>query len=282
MGGYIGALVAAFFIAVPYHWAWTIYENLEGGPRPESLGALLVEITIAAALSACVLGVLAVFFSSITISGGFRLRLVNNPTRANIIIGACIGGAIAGAVAAPVLMMYFGRLNRPDMTPVLLLPGAIVGASIIVFSIVSFNFEQLTLKRLFSGVLASIAALTCGLVCVGIFFRLLYQAGLVTFIITWLESVTLTSDPALILGGMVYGAPVGLSLGFVIGLAPVITQTLSGKIGGNIFQERGAAKRRGRACPFFILFSWLGRLLLCAGKRGLRTQVRPPRLWVAK
>jgi hypothetical protein len=130
---------------------------------------------------------------------------------------------------APVLMMYFGRLNRPDMTPILLLPGAILGASIIVLSIVSFNFEQLTLKRLFSGVLASIAALTCGLVCAGIFFDLLYQAGLVTFIITWLES-DVNFDPALILGGMVYGAPVGLSLGFVIGLATVITQTLSGKI----------------------------------------------------
>jgi hypothetical protein len=56
------------------------------------------------------------------------------------------------------------------MTPILLLPGSIIGASFVVFTIVNFDFERLSIRRIFSGAIGAIMALICGVVLAVLLF----------------------------------------------------------------------------------------------------------------
>ncbi|RWE02337.1 hypothetical protein [Mesorhizobium sp.] len=99
---------------------------------------LTLEIATAAALISCLLGIACIFLTRVTWSNG-RLELVQQPTSRRILLGTLCGGMLTGLVTAPVLMAYFGSMNRPEVTPEYLLPGSIIGASIIIFSIVNFR-----------------------------------------------------------------------------------------------------------------------------------------------
>ncbi|MCA0029472.1 caspase family protein [Mesorhizobium sp. B263B2A] len=220
LGGYLGSSAASLLLSLLYYRGWD---------RPtEPFGALLLEITIATALTACLLGALGLFFARASIGwSGFYVTDDRSPRR--MVIGATCGGALAGVIAAPLITMYFGKIHdRPEMTPGLLLPGSILGASIIIFSIVNFDFERLSARRVRTSAGAAVAALALGGVAACIVFGPLYMFGVVDAVKLYLE-INANNLLGLASGGAVYGLPVGVVLGVVIGSAIVLTEKWSRK-----------------------------------------------------
>jgi hypothetical protein len=125
-------------------------------------------------------------------------------------------------------MMYFGRLERPEMPPYLLLPGSVVGTSIIIFSIVNFDFERLSGHRILASVKASLATLGIGVSAAIAVFGPLYLMGVVQAVTAYLEN-HFGDMAAMAKGGAIYGLPVGIVLGIVIGAAVLLTERWSRK-----------------------------------------------------
>jgi hypothetical protein len=220
LGGYLGAQFAALLISALYYEDWS--------DASEPFGALLVEITIATALTACVLGTLSLFFARVSIRMD-GLKLSEAPSWHRVVIGSTFGGVLAGILAAPLLMVHFGVMNdRPLMTPRYLLPGSILGASIIIFSIVNFDFERLNAHRVWTSAMSAFVASCAGVLVAGLVFGPLYAVGIVDAVINWLKQNAADSF-VMATGGAIYGIPVGLVLGVVIGLALVLTQVWSRK-----------------------------------------------------
>lgn len=99
IGGYLGALIAAVPLCVPYYAAWE--------EPDESLGQLLLEGTLSIAFAACTLGFLCTFFALLR----YREVGIRVGTGASIfrtMRGSIIGGIIAGLAIAPIVTLYFG------------------------------------------------------------------------------------------------------------------------------------------------------------------------------
>lgn len=177
----------------------------------------MVRITTATAVVACVLGFLTLFFTRVGVSSG-RVNVVQSPSAFRTLEGAVLGGALSGIICAPVLTLYFGAQSGPKALPGLLVPSGIVGASIFVFSIINFDFERLSSRRLLVGFSSALTAILFGGIAAAALFGLLSGFGVVDMVVTWL---TKNSKSALIMlaGGAIYGTPVGVALGLVIGMA---------------------------------------------------------------
>src|SRR5262249_17528985 len=119
-GGFLGSLACSLFLSVPYYWVWSRIT-----PPPETFGQIYLEITYGTAFAACVLGAFTLTGSLISLSTG------SEPTSSvarfsRILLGSSLGGVATGLVVAPCLTWYFGRIHdRPEMGPLLLLPGGV-------------------------------------------------------------------------------------------------------------------------------------------------------------
>lgn len=238
LGGYLSGLVAGLGIAFLYYRDWVVEfgrwsiatasgHDVDWIDPPEPFGMIALEIIIAAAFVACVLGILCLTFARIDIGrSGFVLAPGRSGWRT--IAGAAVGGVLAGSLCAPLVMLHFGKLSRPILTPNLLLPGAVAGTAFIVFSIVNFDFERLNLRRLLIGGLAAVVAVMGGVIASAAVFGPLYRYHAVDGVINWIKHQHI-SDAALLGGGVIYGMPVGLVLGLVIGTAITLTERWSGK-----------------------------------------------------
>ncbi|MDX0445188.1 hypothetical protein GOD94_26060 [Sinorhizobium medicae] len=218
LGGYLGSLLAAPTLSALYYNEWD-FPHI-------SFGQLMVEITYGTAFAACPLGVATIFCAGV----GRQLPIAKVAVATRVFLGSCIGGAIAGSLTAPFLTYYFGIMaNRPQMTPERLLPGSILGAAFIVLSIVNFDFERLTRRRVWASVASAFLAIGIGAAMAVLVFAPLYVLGIVDAVIAYLEAQI--NDPwGMMKGGFIYGLPTGLVLGAVIGSATVLTERLSGKM----------------------------------------------------
>ncbi|MBR1272538.1 caspase family protein [Bradyrhizobium sp. AUGA SZCCT0222] len=228
LGGYLGSLITALGITFVYHQAWVERYN---GPfagnmsEPKSLGELCVQITTATVITGCILGFFALFFSRF--SRG-KLEPLESSSASRILLGTSLGGAFAGLICAPVLTYYFGQMPGPMLKPELLLPGGIAGSAIFVFSIVNFDFERLSSRRLAIGLLCALSAVVIGGVVAGALFGSLYSLGIVDRVINWMQDND-TNAAILLTGGAFYGVPVGIALGLVIGSAIALTNRWTGR-----------------------------------------------------
>jgi uncharacterized caspase-like protein len=229
LGGYLGSFFAGLGIGIPYYLNWANYDASQPGiyDRLEPLGALLLEITVATALTACILGSLSLFFMR---AGWMSWRFVLSPNRSALrtVAGSIIGGILTGLLVGPALTVYFGLKSRPDMVPMLLIPGGLFGSGFIIFSIVNFDFERLTLRRIRSSVLAALAALGMGIVVATVVMGFLSVVGAVRADTNWLHQHS-HDYWVLAAGGAIYGIPVGAILGSVIGAAITLTEKWSEK-----------------------------------------------------
>ncbi|AUX78707.1 caspase family protein [Sinorhizobium fredii] len=218
LGGYLGSLLAAPTLSALYYYEWD-FPHI-------SLGQLMVEITYGTAFAACPLGGTTIFCAGV----GRQLRFSKFAVATRVFLGSCVGGAVAGGLTAPFLTYYFGIMeNRPQMTPERLLPGSILGAAFIVLSIVNFDFERLTRRRVWASIASAFLAIALGAAMAVVVFAPLYLMGIVHAVIAYLEARV--NDPwGMMKGGFIYGLPTGLVLGAVIGSAIVLTERLSGKM----------------------------------------------------
>lgn len=220
LGGYLGSSVSAMLLSALYYLNWEMdYDSFASVP---------LEITIATTLAAGLLGVLSLFWARASIGlGGLIILAAPSPIR--ILLGTTFGGILAGLIATPLIMMRFGPTpDRPPMTPDLLLPGTILGASIFIFSVVNFDFERLSARRIWQSVKASLIALGVGAMAAVVIFSPLYLLGIADAVKTYLED-NYDNMAALAKGGAAYGIPVGIVLGIVIGTAVILTERWSRK-----------------------------------------------------
>ncbi|MHB0772024.1 caspase family protein [Bradyrhizobium sp. 5.13L] len=220
LGGYLGSSVSAMLLSALYYLNWEMdYDSFASVP---------LEITIATTLAAGLLGVLSLFWARASIGLG-GLIISAAPSRTRILLGTTFGGILAGLIATPLIMMRFGPTpDRPPMTPDLLLPGTILGASIFIFSVVNFDFERLSARRIWQSVKASLIALGVGAMAAVVIFSPLYLLGIANAVKTYLED-NYDNMAALAKGGAAYGIPVGIVLGIVIGTAVILTERWSKK-----------------------------------------------------
>ncbi|WP_342148226.1 caspase family protein [Methylorubrum sp. SB2] len=228
IGGFLGAILGSFWISVPYYYEWQKeYQYFTNVEKPASLGFITTEIAIATTFVASLLGTLCIMFTRLTFQYK-KTSLVSTRTWFRTLLGSSAGGTISGIIAAPFLMAYFGRLSRPPVTPEFLLPGAVFGSSIIIFSIVNFDYESLSLRRIVKSGAASVAALIGGAIASIVVFGPLYLLGIVQKVTESLEN-NFHHFPTMLAGSIAYGTPVGFVLGIVIGLAIVFTEKWSSK-----------------------------------------------------
>jgi hypothetical protein len=239
LGGYLGSLIAAILITIPYLWLWRVYANLNGtwivnqnyvgDIIPESLGSVLLDATLSTILGASVLGFFTLYCVGVKIRF-FGLRFMPNNTFINVLTRACLGGVLAGSVIGPIMMLHFAGAStpRPELLPPVLLPGAVVGAPIVIFSILSFDLDRLTINRVMTGAGAAVLAVIGGFAVAATIFWPLYNIGAVDMVKSWMENQE-ASIAAMIVGGMIYGIPVGVVLGIVMGSAIILTKRMSGR-----------------------------------------------------
>ncbi|CAN7610330.1 caspase family protein [Bradyrhizobium sp. LjRoot220] len=219
LGGYLGTSLGAMLLSAVYFTGWD--------QRYGEFNRVPLEITVATALTGALLGMLSLLWARASIGlSGLVVSENRSPTR--ILLGTICGGGLAGLIAAPLITMYFGRFERPLMTPDLLLPGAILGTSIFIFSVVNFDFERLSARRIWASVKASWAALGIGVLATGLIFGPLYQLGIVAVITDYLMGNS-GNMIAMAKGGAIYGFPVGIILGIMIGAAVILTERWSQK-----------------------------------------------------
>jgi hypothetical protein len=232
VGAFIGSIFAAVAISFFYdqNWKGTFdqwLEQMQNGSilrdasPPEPLGLITTNVAIATTVSGCILGFLSLFFARVDVSAK-KLRLSNNKSPTRTLLGCGFGGALSGIICAPVLTYYFGTQPGPPAMPQLLLPSGILGTALLVFSIVNFDFERLSVRRLRVSFLCVLGAVVGGGVLASAFVAILYFTGLVGSVKDWMSG---NADDALVLlsGGAIYGLVIGLTLGGVIGLAVVLT-----------------------------------------------------------
>ena len=233
-GGFIGAIGAAFAIGWPYMRAWeescrskVVCTSLpEECEKPKDFGALLVEFAVACSLVAIVLGFCALFAAKLGFAKG-RWRFDPPQSWTTSLRRGALGGAVAGVLAAPPLTLYFGRFLRPILSPDLLAPGGVIGAAILAFAIVNFDFEQLTLRRVIAGVLGAFGGVLGGAVLGGAVFGVLYKLGVVAYVTDAIQYEFYHSKLRMIPWTWIYGFTAGIVLGSVIALAEVLTERWS-------------------------------------------------------
>ncbi len=231
IGGYLGSLFGSLGIAIIYYNTWSYYDvNFPGmHDKLEPFGEILLEIVLATSLTACLLGFLGLFFARVTFKN-WHFELSDDTSIKRTMIGAMVGGMLAGLIAAPILTVYFGLTRRPDISPVVGLPSVFLGLAIITFSIlnsiVNFDFERLTLKRLGISALASLAALGIGAVAAIVIIGVFYVIGMMKFDTDWMHAHA-EDYRVLLAGGAIYGVPVGIVAGSIVGAAVILTERWS-------------------------------------------------------
>ena len=232
VGGFLGSPFATAAIAIPYYWTWKSYAALTG-TDVEPLGSVMLEFTYAIIFAACISGFLSLFFSCVRLQHR-KLVLSSAPGTVGVLVGAVIGGILSGTITGPVLALYFGRmLSRPELSPLLLLPGAIVSSGMVVYYIanarpaVDLDLKPLSPRRVWMSSLAAMAAVACGVGAAGVIFGTLYETGATDLAVAWMEQST-QSNTLLAAAGAIYGVPVGMVLGVVIGAGVLLTERWTG------------------------------------------------------
>jgi Caspase domain len=217
-GGFLGALIGGLFVSAPYFLEWR--------HPSETFGQLWLEVTCATAFAACIVGPFALSGAHLWLAPKDG-SILNQAAR--LVFGSAAGGMLAGLIAAPVITWYFGRITgRPEMGPLLLLPGSVICASAVIFSVINFDLERLSGRRLLINAASSFLAVLLGGPFAVLVFAPLYLLGAVSAVTVYLEH-HYASPAGLLAGGALYGAPVGLVLGFVVGAAISISGAASNR-----------------------------------------------------
>lgn len=212
-GGFFGGLIAGPIIAVTYRYA--VDWSAEPGVHP-TIGRLLTDITIGSTIVGLFLGILSLTVAQYFVSIRERSALAAwSQPLLTVVTGAILGGVLAGVITGPIETAYYHALpSRPNLRPEIMLIGAVPGAAIVVFSIVNYSLDRVSLRALLESgrttLLATIAV---------VILSALPLYGLNEFISTNIRDRLATGGVGnVLLAGLTYGVIVGAILGSVIGL----------------------------------------------------------------
>jgi hypothetical protein len=226
LGGLFGGMVAAPLIALAYYPDVQAYAAVlaRRGLEAPSFWRLLAETTVASAAIGVVLGL-----SSLTTAEylAHQRARVGRPARLHQLIGGALGGVLAGLLTGPLAALYFGQLQRPMIDPATMLLGALPGAGIIVFSIVNYDQQPLSLRSL-RNLLISLAC-TLSIAAVAAVVVAAFGQRIVAFLAQYIVHA---AAPSLLVGGLFYGAFVGAFLGLVVGLTLILSRPSRAEAGG--------------------------------------------------
>jgi hypothetical protein len=232
-GGFLGSSFAVPGIAIPYYVSWKTVSLASPDlfDQVEPLGSVMLEITYAIIVIACSSGFLSLFFARVRLRR-WKLELSSPPGAVNVLVGAVVGGVLSGVIFGPPLMLYFGRMSRPQLPPGYLLSCAISSAMVVFYIANARLTADLDLKplspyRLFRGSLAACAASACGVGAAVVIFGALYATSAIELFTTWTVNHD-QNNTVLTAAGAIYGAQVGIVLGVVIGTGVLLTERWSG------------------------------------------------------
>ena len=219
-GGFVGGVLGAFAVTYFYYVAWINQYNtlLNAGEyynydTPTNFGIPLVEITVAGTFVTILLGYFSLIFGNLVYDKNID-RLSRSQS---YICGAIMGGILTGVIAGPFVTNFFGQMSRPVMSPIILIPGALIAVALVIFAIVNYDLEKMSLKRFVINTKGLFYSLFGGTMIAVVIFVPLQLFGITPFVIGWMEEAK--DAPHLLFGGLVYGIPLGFVLGATIGLA---------------------------------------------------------------
>jgi len=233
LGGFLGGIIGAPLIAVPYWWVWRqsvpgcqTFEWIDpyAAHNCQRLGYLLAEITLATVLITAVLGYLAVFFSNRIRQNppGWAIKLSDTQ---RLLVGAMIGGTLTSIVVVPPLTAFFGSLNRPFLEPNFVMVFAVSCASILAFSTVNYSLERFSPARLKRSLAASIIAPILSAIPLAIVLLIMLQTGFIDMTLFWAQVGFFDSGLSVVqrysflfVAGLIYGLTFGAFLGLLVGL----------------------------------------------------------------
>ena len=234
LGGYFGSIFAAPIVAISYYLSWAYVSQLYNWPV-EPFAILLTEITLACILAGIVLGPA----SYVLAKRPFGLR---NASPLVSLLGGIAGGILAGLIVGPPTTLYFGLLDRPAVSALILVPGALLGASILVFSIVTYSVERVNYRTMRRNALISMLATAFVAAVAGV---ILFAASSVMQ--EYIDQLLGTRDKMVLLAA---GIALGVILGVILGSAISLAHLLCGPPGRRATAPNAVAfARRGTEPP---------------------------------
>jgi hypothetical protein len=243
----LGSISSTLVIAAVYYNYWLddynyAVEKIIRGEKtdwvspPAPIGEIIIDVASGVFLISFILIFFCVFLLHINIVG-IKLYFVSQRSIYRTIQRTAVGGLVAGAICAPLAMIYFGSMERPKLVPILLLPGALLGASTIIISVVNSDIEKFSTTRLMYSGISAILSLLVGGILASFVFVFFYLSGFTNLVMILLKEY---GDNYFILsaGGLLYGSFVGACLGIVLGVAIV---RMESKFGDPLFASDGYA-----------------------------------------
>ena len=154
-GGFFGGIVAAPIFAWAYYVVWGLFVDPERAYPPNievrpPFSLLLIEITVATVLTGALLGSFSLALAEYFARLDARTRMGGSPSvwMVNRLTGAMLGGFISAIIVVPLLVWHFEPKEWFAPHIGVMLAGGLPGTAIAILSIVNYNLEQFSLRRL--------------------------------------------------------------------------------------------------------------------------------------
>lgn len=243
-GGTMAGIIGPIAIAIPYYYIspWEQFEEAK------TLATLLTEITLTTIFVSVVFGV------SGLLGPDLFNRLVNHTKNTTFsfkqaVITSLLAGLVAGLLTGPVVTAYFGSMDRPFIEPLQLVPGALLVAAFVVFTVINYSLEKFTIQRLKVSAMAIMKALAISLPLAAVIGLIIIPTGSVDYIFDISSNgfhdpfnSTFIRFSFLFFGGAVYGLMFGPILALLFGLSMYWTPE----------ETRGAMRTNGKANSFVL------------------------------
>jgi MFS family permease len=130
------------------------------------LQLVLAQVTTASILASLAIGSPSYIGASLL----RRRSLIGRSSFLSSCAGGLSGGVLGGILLGPLLLTYFGEINRPISGPLVVIPGGLAGVSVVAFVLLSYDVANVSYRRLYSAIRAvATGAVLVSLCCVIIF-----------------------------------------------------------------------------------------------------------------
>lgn len=250
IGGALGGICIVPIIAFPYYrlYLQEYYSDFERCARDplcqtslEPIGRIAVDMVVAGVSVSSLLGFTCWFGASVFFKNT-SLIAVSKPSTRHLFCGSIVGGISTGLIVGPIATTYFAFQERPIADPKFLAPFTIIASAIVVFALVNYSLERMSLAKLRRSLVGTLGGLAGGGAVAVAVFGPLYFGGVVDSIVNWMITTQenhgfhYNTIKVFLVGGLIYGFFLGIVLGSVFAFARYFTPGETAKH-GDIVQE---------------------------------------------